>query len=108
VALRRGTPIVSLTRGHGEHCVAHTMKYSERVRDIKALIAKMQNCEDVEDTLEMFAEAVEHIAQCEIKLSAAQGRYAELVGEPAPTAVAHVHTQPPVSASSLPSGPSPW
>lgn len=61
------------------------MRYVERMSKIKELNAAMHNCEDVEETLRMFEEVMEHIRQCELALAQAQGRYSEIMGAPAET-----------------------
>lgn len=54
------------------------MKYSERMTSIRQLLLELQKCEDIEDAMQMYENALVHIKACEQKLSDAQGRFSEL------------------------------
>lgn len=50
-------------------------KYSEHIKDVETAIKKLQNCDDVDDALDLFEQASTSLDLCQAKLDAAKGKF---------------------------------
>lgn len=54
------------------------IKYSTRVKVIQTILTRLQTCDDVEDAIQMYEEATQHIQACAAKIRQAEGKFTEL------------------------------
>lgn len=55
-----------------------SVKYSDRVKELEQIISKLQNCEDVDEAVELFEKGSQHILECEKRIQEAKGKYEEI------------------------------
>lgn len=57
------------------------MKYSEKMREVAQIIARLKVCDDVDDAVSMFEKANALLSECGEQLERAQGRYVEITSK---------------------------
>ena len=51
------------------------MKYSFHVKKIEDIITSLQQCEDIDDAVDMYKEAKKHLNICQKKIELAKGEF---------------------------------
>lgn len=54
------------------------VKYSDALKRVESVVQAMQGCEDVDEALTMYEEAIRLVAQCQARLDSAQGKFEEI------------------------------
>lgn len=54
------------------------VKYSDALKRVESVVKAMQVCEDVDEALTMYEEAIQLVAQCQARLDSAQGKFEEI------------------------------
>tara|TARA_B110000046_G_scaffold164046_1_gene179353 strand:+ start:4621 stop:4821 length:201 start_codon:yes stop_codon:yes gene_type:complete len=54
------------------------LKYSDALKRVERVVQMMQTCDDVDEAILMYEEAVKLVQQCQERLDQAQGRFEEI------------------------------
>ena len=59
--------------------MSEEVKYSDRMREVDAIITKIRTCDDVDEAIKLFESGCDHLKVCREKIEKAKGRYEEII-----------------------------